>query len=158
VFVVDCPEPLPGAGLMIDPSGLYFRPEGRFFLAGIAPPAERDPDVEDFEIDYDQLEAEVWPGLARRVPTMERLKMQSAWCCHYDVSTLDHNAILGCHPDLPSFVLACGFSGHGLQHAPGVGRAIAELVIHRRYRSIDVTRLGFQRILAGRPLAEANVY
>lgn len=158
VFVVDCKEPLPGAGLMIDPSGLYFRPEGRFFLAGIAPPEDADPETEDFEIDHNQFESEVWPRLATRVPAMEVLKVQSAWCCHYDVNTLDHNAILGCHPDLPSFVLACGFSGHGLQHSPGIGRAIAELAIHGRYRTINVERLGFERVTRGEPLAESNVY
>ncbi|MBS0242912.1 MAG: FAD-binding oxidoreductase, partial [Proteobacteria bacterium] len=83
---------------------------------------------------------------------------QNAWCCHYDVSLLDHNAVLGPHPELPSFILACGFSGHGLQHSPGVGRAMAELVIHGSYRSIDLTRLGYARVVAGEPLAEANVY
>ncbi|MDX2158718.1 MAG: FAD-dependent oxidoreductase [Hyphomicrobiaceae bacterium] len=158
VFVVDCPTPLPGAGLMIDPSGLYFRPEGRFFLTGIAPPEDQDPDAEDFDIDHDLFQSRIWPALAARVPAMETLKVQNAWCCHYDVNTLDHNAILGCHPDLPSFVMACGFSGHGLQHSPGVGRAMAELVMHGAYRTIDVTRLGFQRVVAGRPLREANVY
>jgi len=158
VFVVDCPTTLPGAGLMIDTSGLYFRPEGTTFLTGIAPPEEDDPDTEDFELDHDQFESEIWPRLAARVPAMERLKVRSAWCCHYDVNTLDHNALLGCHPELPSFVMACGFSGHGLQHAPGVGRAMAELAIYGRYRTIDVSRLGFTRVVRGTPLREANVY
>jgi glycine/D-amino acid oxidase-like deaminating enzyme len=158
VFVVDCPTPLPGAGLMIDPSGLYFRPEGQFFLTGIAPAEHEDPDAEDFDIDHDQFPERIWPLLASRVPAMETLKVQSAWSCHYDVNTLDHNAILGCHPELPSFLLACGFSGHGLQHSPGVGRAIAELAIHGRYQTIDVGRLGFGRVVRGEPLREANVY
>lgn len=158
VFVVDCPTPLPGAGLMIDPSGLYFRPEGTTFLTGIAPPEDQDPDAEDFDIDHDQFESEIWPRLAERVPAMETLKVRNAWCCHYDVNTLDHNALLGSHPELPSFLLACGFSGHGLQHSPGVGRAIAELVIHGAYRTIDVTRLGFARVQQNAPLREANVY
>ena len=158
VFVVDCPSPLPGAGLMIDPSGLYFRPEGNTFLTGIAPPEDQDPDAEDFDIDHDQFETEIWPRLAARVPAMETLKVRNAWCCHYDVNTLDHNALLGSHPELPSFLLACGFSGHGLQHAPGVGRAIAELIMHGAYRTIDVTRLGFARVQRNAPLREANVY
>jgi len=158
VFVVDCPTPLPGAGLMIDTSGLYFRPEGNTFLTGIAPPEDDDPDAEDFDIDHSQFESQIWPRLATRVPAMETLKVRNAWCCHYDVNTLDHNALLGCHPELPSFVMACGFSGHGLQHSPGVGRAIAELVIHGRYRTIDVSRLGFERVLRSAPLREANVY
>jgi glycine/D-amino acid oxidase-like deaminating enzyme len=158
VFVIDCPTPLPGAGLMIDTSGLYFRPEGHTFLTGIAPSEDDDPDAEDFDIDHSQFEGEIWPRLAARVPAMETLKVRNAWCCHYDVNTLDHNALLGCHPDLPSFVMACGFSGHGLQHSPGVGRAIAELVIHGRYRTIDVGRLGFDRVTRNAPLREANVY
>ena len=158
VFVVDCPTPLPDAGLMIDTSGLYFRPEGTTFLTGIAPPEENDPDTEDFGLDHDQFESEIWPRLAARVPAMETLKVRNAWCCHYDVNTLDHNALLGCHPELPSFVMACGFSGHGLQHAPGVGRAMAELTIYGRYRTIDVSRLGFARVVRGAPLREANVY
>lgn len=158
VFVVDCPTPLPGAGLMIDASGLYFRPEGATYLTGIAPDETNDPDAEDFDIDHDQFESEIWPRLAARVPAMETLKLRNAWCCHYDVNTLDHNALLGCHPDLPSFVMACGFSGHGLQHSPGVGRAIAELVMYGRYRTIDVGRLGFDRVLRGAPLSESNVY
>lgn len=158
VFVVDCKTPLAGAGLMIDPSGVYFRPEGRFFLAGSAPPEEEDPDAEDFDIDHSFFDTRIWPILAARVPAMEALKVQNAWCCHYDVNTLDHNAILGCHPELPSFVMACGFSGHGLQQSPGVGRAIAELLTHGQYRTIDLARFGFARIVENRPLRESNVY
>jgi len=158
VFVVDCKEPLTGAGLMIDPTGLYFRPEGKFYLTGIQPPEDDDPDVEDFEIDHEFFDREIWPRLAHRVSAMQALKVQSAWCCHYDLNTLDHNAILGCHPELPSFVIACGFSGHGLQHSPGVGRAISELVNHGRFVSIDLKRFGYGRIAANAPIRELNVY
>ncbi len=158
VFVIDCPAPLPGAGLMIDPTRLYFRPEGRYFLAGIAPPEHEDPDAEDFEIDHAMFEEKIWPGLAARVPAMATLKVVNAWCCHYDVNTLDHNAILGPHPGLSGFLLACGFSGHGLQQSPGVGRAVAELLVHGGYRSIDLSRLGFDRVTRGAPILEANVY
>lgn len=158
VFVVDCPSPLPGAGLMIDPTGLYFRPEGKFFLVGIAPPDHEDPDSEDFDIDHSFFDERIWPGLARRVPAMETLKVQNAWCCHYDVSMLDQNAILGPHPELPGFILACGFSGHGLQQSPGIGRAMSELLIHGRYQTIDLQRFGFQRVIDNTPLLEANVY
>ncbi len=158
VFVVDCPTPLPGAGLMIDPSGVYFRPEGRYFLAGVAPPEDADPDCEDFDIEDGFFEERIWPTLAHRVPAFETLKVVNAWACHYDLSTLDHNAILGPHPDVAGFFLACGFSGHGLQHSPGIGRAIAELIVHGGYRTIDLTRFGWSRIAAGEPLAEANVF
>ena len=158
VFVVDCPTPLPGAGLMIDPSGVYFRPEGRFYLAGVAPPEDEDPDAEDFDIEDGFFERLVWPTLAHRVPALETLKVVNAWCCHYDLSTLDHNAILGPHPDVPGFLLACGFSGHGMQHSPGIGRALAELITHGAYRTIDLSRFGWARVAAEAPLAEANVF
>ena len=158
VFVVDCPTPLPGAGLMIDPSDVYFRPEGRFYLAGVAPPEDEDPDAEDFDIEDGFFERLVWPTLAHRVPALETLKVVNAWCCHYDLSTLDHNAILGPHPDVPGFLLACGFSGHGMQHSPGIGRALAELITHGAYRTIDLGRFGWARVAAEAPLAEANVF
>lgn len=158
VFVVDCKESLTGAGLMIDPTGLYFRPEGRFYLTGIQPPESDDPDVEDFDIDHEFFDREIWPRLAHRVPAMAALKVQNAWCCHYDLNLLDHNAILGCHPEMPSFVIACGFSGHGLQHSPGVGRAISELVLHGRFTSIDLSRFGYQRVVDNAPVRELNVY
>ncbi|HWV81141.1 MAG TPA: FAD-dependent oxidoreductase [Hyphomicrobiaceae bacterium] len=158
VFVIDCPTPLPGAGLMIDPSGVYFRPEGRYYIAGVAPPEDEDPDAEDFDIEDGFFERLIWPTLAHRVPAFETLKVVNAWCCHYDLSTLDHNAILGTHPDVGGFLLACGFSGHGLQHSPGIGRAMAELITHGAYRTIDLSRFGWARVAARAPLAEANVF
>jgi sarcosine oxidase len=158
VFVIDCPTKLPGAGLMIDPSGVYFRPEGRFHIAGVAPPEDEDPDSEDFDIEDGYFERLSWPTLAQRVPAFETLKVVNVWCCHYDLSTLDHNAILGPHPDVAGFLIACGFSGHGLQHSPGVGRAMAELIVHGGYRSIDLSRFGWARIAANAPLAESNVF
>ncbi len=88
----------------------------------------------------------------------EVLKVQNAWCCHYDVNTLDHNAILGLHPEVGGLVLACGFSGHGLQHSPGVGRAIAELLTYGRYQTIDLKRFGYERVVTGTPLRELNIF
>lgn len=158
VFVIEAPEPLPGAGLTIDPSGVYLRPEGRTFLTGTAPPESEDPEATDFDTDHDLFERSVWPALAARIPMLERLRLVNAWTCHYDLCTLDQNAILGPHPAVRGLLLACGFSGHGLQHSPGVGRAIAELIVHGNYRSIDLTRLGFERIAANAPLRELNVY
>ena len=158
VFVIDCPMSLPGAGLMIDPSGVYFRPEGRYHITGVAPPEDEDPDAEDFDIEDGYFERLIWPTLAHRVPAFETLKVVNAWCCHYDLSTLDHNAILGPHPDVAGFLLACGFSGHGLQHSPGIGRAMAELIAHGTYRTIDLTRFGWARVAANIPLTESNVF
>jgi glycine/D-amino acid oxidase-like deaminating enzyme len=92
-----------------------------------------------------------------RVPTFEAIKATNSWVGHYDYNDLDQNAIVGPHPGLSNFYFANGFSGHGLQQAPAVGQAVAEHIMHGEYRTIDVTRFGYQRIAAGAPLAELNV-
>jgi FAD-dependent oxidoreductase domain-containing protein 1 len=158
VYVFDCREPgLAGAPLTIDPTGVYFRPEGASFICGVSPAEDRDPDCLDLEVEYDLFEEVVWPTLAHRVPAFESIKLQRAWAGLYDYNTLDQNAILGPHPELPNFHAANGFSGHGLQQSPAVGRAIAELIAYGRFRSLDLGRFSYERVLAGRPLRELNV-
>jgi FAD-dependent oxidoreductase domain-containing protein 1 len=157
VFHFTSPEPAPGCPLVIDPTGLYFRPEGRGYLCGIAPAAHEDPDCEDFEVPLHWWEQRLWPALAQRVPGFEAARLVSAWAGHYDVNLLDENAILGPHPALPNFLFANGFSGHGVQQAPAVGRALAEWVVHGAWRTLDLSALGWSRVLEGRPLRELNV-
>ncbi len=157
VFVFDCKEPVERAPLLIDPSGVYFRPEGANFIGGVSPPEDQDPDCFDFEIDYRLFEEVVWPTLAERVPAFEAIKLVRAWAGHYDYNTLDQNAILGPHPEIRNFYFANGFSGHGLQQSPAAGRATAEFITHGAYRSIDLTRFGYERVLRGEPIVELNV-
>ena len=157
VFVFDCREPIERAPLLIDPSGVWCRPEGASYIGGVSPPEDQDPDCLDFEIDYAMFEDVVWPTLAHRVPAFESIKLVRAWAGHYDYNTLDQNAILGPHPEIANFYIACGFSGHGLQQSPAVGRAIAELIVHGSYRSIDLARFGFERVLLSHPIVELNV-
>jgi glycine/D-amino acid oxidase-like deaminating enzyme len=157
VFVFSCREPLEGVPLTIDPSGVYFRPEGTTYLCGVSPPAEQDPDSTDFEIDYTLYEETIWPTLAARVPAFEAIRLERAWAGHYDYNLLDQNAILGAHPAIDNLLFATGFSGHGLQQSPATGRAVAELVTYGEYRSLDLRRFGFARILAMEPLREINV-
>ena len=157
VFVFECRTEIPGCPLVIDPSGMYFRPESGRFLCGISPPESEDPDTLDHEIDYTMFEELLWPMLAGRVPAFEAVKLANAWACTYAYNTLDQNAIVGTHPEISNFVLANGFSGHGLQQSPGVGRAVAELISCGEYQSIDLTRFGFERILAQAPIRELNV-
>jgi sarcosine oxidase len=158
VFVFDCKAELPAMPLVIDPSGLYVRPEGTGFICGIAPrEGEPDPDTLDLEVDWTPFEEVLWPGLAHRVPAFEAIKPTGAWAGHYSVSLLDHNAILGPHPELPNFLFANGFSGHGLQQSPAVGRGLMELIVHGGWRSLDLSRFGYERIRRNDPILERNV-
>jgi glycine/D-amino acid oxidase-like deaminating enzyme len=157
VFVFSCPVAIPGCPLLIDPSGLWFRPEGDRFLCGV--PADPDPDVspDDFEIDHSLFESVAWPILARRVPAFQAVRVTSAWAGHYDYNVFDQNAFVGPVPGIPNLLLAGGFSGHGLQHAPGIGRGLAEQIIFGEYRSLDLSPLSYARYVDGAPLREMNV-
>ncbi len=157
VFHFRSPELAPGCPLVIDPSGLYFRPEGAGFLCGIAPPESEDPECNDFEVPPDWFEERLWPTLARRVPGFEAARLLSCWAGHYDVNVLDHNVILGAHPEVDNLLFANGFSGHGLQQSPAIGRALMELVVHSGFRTLDLGAFGWQRVLLNRPLRELNV-
>ena len=159
VFVVDCPAAPDGLPLVADPSGIWIRPEGRYFLAGYSPPPARDrtADPNDLEPDHGLFEETLWPALAARIPAFETLKVINARAGHYDFNTADQNAVIGPDPQLPNFIYANGFSGHGLQHAPGVGRAVAEWLTFGAYRSIDVSVFGYDRIAENRPLVERAV-
>lgn len=157
VFVIQCRTPLPGCPLVIDPSGLYFRPEGAFYVCGIGPRKDEDLETLELDVDYNWFNERMWPGLARRVPAFEAIKVHNAWAGHYAMNTFDANAILGPHPELANFYFANGFSGHGLQQSPAVGRALSELIAYGEYRSLDLTRLGYERITRGEPIVERNV-
>jgi FAD-dependent oxidoreductase domain-containing protein 1 len=157
VFHFTSPAVLPACPLVIDPSGAWFRPEGEGFIGGIAPAESDDPACTDFEVQHALWDDIVWPTLAARVPGFEAARVRRAWAGHYDVNTLDHNVILGAHPELDNLLFANGFSGHGMQQSPAVGRALSELIAFGGFRSLDLSRLGWARVLEGRPLREANV-
>ena len=157
VFHVSSPALTPGCPLIVDPSGVYLRPEGKGWLCGVAPPEHDDPPCDDFEVQHELFEQVIWPTLAARIDGFEALRVEHAWAGHYDLSLLDHNMILGAHPAIHNLLFANGFSGHGLQHSPAVGRALCELVVHGAFRTLDLSRLGWARVLANAPLREANV-
>lgn len=156
-YVFDCRDDISDAPLTIDPSGVAFRPEGGQYLAIVSPPEDADPDSYDLDEDYSLFDDVIWPALAHRVPAFEAIKMTGAWAGHYDYNSFDQNAVIGPHPEMPHFIFCNGFSGHGLQQSPAAGRAVAELICHGAFRSIDLTRFGYDRLLTGRPLPEANV-
>jgi glycine/D-amino acid oxidase-like deaminating enzyme len=160
VYVLDCPaasEALHKAPLTVLPGGVYFRPEGRTFLSGLSPEEHEEPQELDWEVDYAWFEERIWPVLAQHVPLFEAIKVASAWVGHYDYNALDQNAVIGPHPEVPNLLFANGFSGHGLQQGPAAGHAIAELVIHGGFRTIDLTRFGYDRVARNTPLYEKNV-
>jgi glycine/D-amino acid oxidase-like deaminating enzyme len=157
VFSFACRQTLENFPLIVDPSGVYVRPEGDLFISGSAPPADRDPQAADFDVDHSFFEETIWPVLAARVPAFEEIRPGRAWAGHYDMNLFDHNAIVGPLPSVKNLLVANGFSGHGLQQAPAVGRGLAELIIHGRYVSLDLSPLGYERVVANKPLTEQNV-
>ena len=160
VYVLDCPgasAALHKAPLTVDISGIYFRPEGQQFICGLSPEEADEPHEMNWDVDYSWFEERIWETLAARVPAFEAIKVVNAWVGHYDYNALDQNAVIGPHPEVSNFLFANGFSGHGLQQGPGAGNAIAELIIHGAYRTIDLERFGFERIRRKAPLFERNV-
>ena len=158
VFSFSCKERLSGFPLLIDTSGVWCRPEGEGFIAGYSPPDDSATDEgRDFEVNWSEFDEIIWPAMAARIPAFEAIRPGRAWAGHYDMTLLDHNAVVGRMGDLANAYLAAGFSGHGLQQSPAVGRGIAELVVHGAYRSLDLGDLGYDRIAAQRPLREKNI-
>jgi sarcosine oxidase len=156
-YVFDCRASLSPLPLTIDVSGVAFRPEGAQYIAIVSPPEHEDRERDDFELEYDAFEAVIWPTLAHRVPAFEAIKLTGAWAGHYDYNSFDQNAILGPHPEIEGLMFCNGFSGHGVQQSPAAGRAVAELIVHGRFRSLDLTKLLYARIAEGRPVKEENV-
>lgn len=163
IFVLDSPAELPGCPLLIDPSGVWCRPEGRGFLAGAPPrPVEAggpgDPDEPDLQaIDHALFEELIWPVLAARVPAFEALRVRAAWAGYYEMNDFDHNGIAGAVPGWPGLWTACGFSGHGMQQAPAVGCALAADIAGASSPAPSIEPLSPSRLARGEPLVELNV-
>ena len=146
--------------LTVDPQGFHFRTygtDGRHFMVGIPPADDGARGVDDFSMDHDYWQEHVWPLLASRAPCFEAVRLAHSWAGHYAFNTLDQNAVVGLHPDCDNFIFVNGFSGHGLQQSPGMGRGVAELILYGGYRSLDLSPLGVVRILENRPYLETAV-
>ncbi len=158
VFVVACREKLALCPLVIDPAGIFFRPEGDRFLTGRSPgEGEDDPDEPPLDVQEEMFHERVWPVLAERVPAFEALKLTSSWAGYYELNLFDQNGIVGRHPSVENLIFANGFSGHGMQHSPAVGRGVAELITKGRFTSLDLSPLAFTRVVEGRRLVERNI-
>lgn len=157
-FVFASRTPIPGRmPNVIDLSGTFVRPEHDLFLTGNVPVPDEAAEVDDFETRHEEFHERIWPALYHRIPAFEALKVRRFWTGHYDLCTLDQNAIIGFHPKVRNFVFANGFSGHGLQQSPAVGRGISELIVHGGYRTLDLSPLGYERVARGEPFPEKAV-
>lgn len=142
---------------VIDLSGTFVRPEGELFLTGNTPQDDGPADYDDFEMHYEEFEEHIWPALWHRIPAFDALRVQTCWTGHYEYNMLDHNGIVGFHPDVANFMFANGFSGHGLQQSPAVGRAVSELIVHGAFRTLDLSPFSYERILRNEPFLEEAV-
>ena len=158
IYVFQCRTAIEGSGLVIDPEGIFFRPEGAGFICGRSPgEGEPDPDEPPLEVEEEMFMERVWPVLARRVPAFQEIRRTGAWAGYYEYNTFDQNGVVGAHPICPNLIHAAGFSGHGIQHSPATGRGVAELVTHGGFVTLDLSPLGFERITRREPLFERNI-
>ena len=153
VYVVSTTVSTQGLPSVFLPSGLYAIPEGETtWLMGWSQP--NDPIGFEFRpAGHDRFMDLMWPELVSYLPAFDSLRIDRSWAGLYDVNTLDGNAILGEWPLIHGLYLASGFSGHGFQQAPAVGRFLAESILGQP-RELDLSRLGPQRILENEPLFE----
>ncbi len=165
VFVLRCPTALPRTPLVVLPGGVWFRSEGGDaagsdrFLAGWSPGSGED-DADDLPLDEPDLalfDDRIWPVLARQVPAFEALRVQRAWAGWYEVHPLDHNALIGPHPERDRLFCVAGFSGHGLQHAAAAGRGAAEWLLTGGWQTLDLSPFAIERVAAGRPFVEQAI-
>ena len=152
-------KPAETAGMppAIDPPAPGAGRRGRSDLGGISPPEAYDPPDQPLEVVHSQWDEMVWPMIAERVPAFAAVKVVNAWVGYYEYSTFDQNGIVGRHPEIANMLVATGFSGHGIQQSPATGRAVSELIVDGRYRTLDLAPFGFERIAARQPIRELNV-
>ena len=136
-------------------SGFYLRSEGQRILFGRSNPDE--PPGFSEGMDWDWFEPTISVGL-ERFPWLEetRLDNQACWWGYYEV-TPDHNPILGRLPTVENWVNVAGFSGHGVQQAPAIGRLIAEEVVLGKAQSINIDPLRITRFSTGQQSWERNI-
>lgn len=144
--------------LTIDPSGVHMRTDGpQTYLCGCKGDPDPEADPDDFAMDHGLWENHVWPILATRVPQFEAIRVVTEWAGQYDYNILDQNAVLGPHPEVDNFLFMNGFSGHGLQQSPAMGRGLAEWITHGEYRSLDLSPFGYDRVARGETMVEGAV-
>ena len=144
--------------LTIDPSGVHMRENGggTYMCGGHA---DIDPAAayDDFAMDHGLWESHIWPAVATRIPQFEAVKVLREWTGHYAYNVLDQNAITGPHPEVGNFIFLNGFSGHGLQQSPAMGRGTAEWLTYGEYRTLNLGDFHYARIIANAPIRERAI-
>ena len=126
------------------------RTDGRdTYMAGGHSIEDAAADPDDFSMDHALWQDHIWPALATRIPQFEAIRVNREWVGQYDYNTLDQNAITGPHPVVGNFMFLNGFSGHGLQQSPAMGRGMAEWLIYGAYRSLDLAPFHYGRVIRG---------
>ncbi len=157
-WIFDAAEPLErDLPLTIDPTGVHVRSDGAAYMAGCPPDIDPAVDPDDLDMDHYVFEDKVWPALVHRIPAFERIKVTSRWAGHYAYNRFDHNAVIGPHPEVANFFFVNGFSGHGMQQSPAMGRGISELITYGEYRTLDLSALGYERIARDEPFVETAI-
>jgi len=164
IFIFDCAKSPQGSAnvnngqlpLMIDRTGTFCRPEGEYFMSGMTPEHDPHVDPDDFEPRFEEFET-IWANLAARSKDFEAIKMVNCWAGHYDYCSLDQNALVGRHNVVNNFLFANGFTGHGLQQSPAIGRGISEMITYGEYRTLDLFPLSYLRVVENRPFIEKAI-
>ncbi len=157
-FIFEAEKPLDrDLPLTIDPSGVHMRTDGTYYLAGCPPDEDPAVDYDDFVQDHSIWEDKVWPVLATRIPQFEAIRLRNSWAGHYAYNAFDQNAIIGPHTQIDNFIFVNGFSGHGFQQSPAMGRGVAEWITYGEYRALDLSPFGYARIEKGEPFVEKAV-
>ena len=157
-YIFDAEQPLDrDLPLTIDPTGVHMRTDGQYYLAGCPPDDDPAVDYDDHEEDHSIWEEKAWPAIANRIPQFEAIKLVNSWAGHYAFNVFDQNAILGPHNEVENFIFVNGFSGHGLQQSPAMGRGTAELVTYGEYRSLDLSPFNYDRIVRNEPYNEKAI-
>ncbi|MFK8021736.1 MAG: NAD(P)/FAD-dependent oxidoreductase [Pseudomonadales bacterium] len=144
--------------LTIDPSGVHIRQDGKTtYLAGGHSDHDAAVEYDDFQMDHNLWQNHIWPTIATRIPQFEAIKVINEWAGHYAYNVFDHNAIVGPHTELSNFVFLNGFSGHGLQQSPAMGRGTAEWLCYGEFRSLDLSPFSYERIVSDVPLVEKAI-
>lgn len=132
-----------GLGMIVDPSGIYYHPEGPYILAGYSIPDE--PPGYDFHYDGDDFfMQEIWPRLAHRSLSFERCGHVRGWAGLY-AATPDRSGIAGAVRGFANLFEAHSFTGRGVMQSYGIARDMAALLTQGRFETLDLSPLARER-------------